>query len=307
MYLDVGFHRLYYEEHGLPTGRPIVVLHGGPGGGLSRGLLKYVDLSRDRVILYDQRGCGRSTPHLSLYKNTTWDLVADLEKLRNACGIQQWIIFGGSWGTTLALAYASKHMAHIAGFVLRGVCMNEGWENDWMYGKDGVARLYPSEFKAFASVGSVHTYKRLLRNRRTRKAAATAWCKWEKAIASLDPTTVRSVRDPPNRTLSLAVLENHYFTHDSWIRPGQLLRVAAKIPRSVPILIVQGRYDLICPAAGAISLAKAAPHAKLWLTVAGHSGADPENVKALREAFRILPDLPKSAPRTPSRESYFPS
>ena len=293
MYLDVGFHRLYYEEHGSPTGRPFIVLHGGPGGGLSRGILKFFNLKRDRVILYDQRGCGRSTPHLSLYKNTTWDLVADIEKLRLACKVERWAVFGGSWGTTLALAYASKHMAHITAFVLRGVCMNEGWENDWMYREGGASRLYPSEFKAFASLARsriplIQTYKRLLRNRRTRKAAATAWCKWESAIASLDLTKVRHMPDPPNRILSLAVLENHYFTHNAWIRPGHLLRVAAKIPRSVPVLIVQGRYDLICPSSGAIALAEAVPHAKLWLTVAGHSGSDPENVKALRYAIHSL-------------------
>ena len=293
MYLDLDAgHRMYYEEHGNPNGKPVVVLHGGPGGGLQRTVLKYFDLGKWRVILYDQRGCGRSTPFLSLRKNTTWDLVADIERLRTECRIERWTVFGGSWGTTLALAYASKHMKRITAFVLRGVCLMEPWETAWLYREGGASRLYPEAFDAFV-VGSrtktktnlTATYKRLLRNRRTRKAAAAAWSGWESAISSLHP---RSDRSTPKQIESLAVLENHYFSHNCWVRPGQLLAVARRIPATVPVIIVQGRYDLVCPPNSAVAVAAAVPHAELHMTIAGHAASDPENAKALRAALHTL-------------------
>jgi len=290
MYLDVGDgHRLYYEEHGNPKGKPVVVLHGGPGGGLQRTVLSFFNLRRWRVVLFDQRGCGKSTPFLSLHKNTTWDLVKDIEQLRDACGIEKWTVFGGSWGTTLALAYASKHMDRITAFVLRGVCLLEPWETDWLYREGGASRLYPAEFAAFKaksrSKNLTKTYRRLLRNRRTRKAAAAAWWGWEAAISSLRS---RPDHSSPEQVESLAVIENHYFSHNAWIRPGQLLAVARRIPTTVPVMIVQGRYDLVCPAESAVAVASAAPHATLYLTIAGHASTDPENAKALRKAVASL-------------------
>lgn len=296
MYLDVGDgHTMYYKEFGSPTGKPVVVLHGGPGGGLQRGVLKYFDLKRWRVIMYDQRGCGKSTPFLSLHKNTTWDLVSDIETLRKACGLEKWTVFGGSWGSTLALAYASKHIQHVAGLVLRGVCLLEPWETDWLYAEGGASRLYPeawAEFSNFAGLKNpkgnlTKTYKRLLhsRNRQTRKKAAAAWWGWEAAISSLEP---RPDRSTPKQVESLAIIENHYFSHDAWLRPHELIKAAARIPKSVPVMIVQGRYDLVCPAASAVAVAKAIPHARLHLTLAGHAGADPENAKALKKALRSL-------------------
>jgi proline iminopeptidase len=292
MLLEVGDgHTLYYKEYGNPNGKPVVVLHGGPGGGHQRAVLKYFDLKRWRVILYDQRGCGLSTPRLSLHKNTTWDLVKDLEKLRAACSIERWTVFGGSWGSTLALAYASKHLNHVAALVLRGICLLEPWETDWLYKEGGASRLYPEAWASFAkAAGSkkgnlTRTYSRLLRGRQTRKKAAAAWWGWEAKLSQLRPTPDRST---PKQVEELAVLENHYFLHNGWLRPGQLLAAAAKIPKSVPVYIVQGRYDLVCPAASAIALASVIPHANLTLTIAGHAGSEPENAKALREATDAL-------------------
>lgn len=298
MLLDVGDgHTMYYKEYGAPGGKPVVVLHGGPGGGLQKGVLRHFDLKHWRVIMYDQRGCGRSTPFLSLHKNTTWDLVADIERLRKACGVDRWTVFGGSWGSTLALAYASKHIDHVAALVLRGICLLEPWETDWLYREGGASRLYPEAWASFAqgSKGSKETkeskgnltmtYKRLLRNRRTRKAAAKAWWGWEAAISSLKPKPDRST---DKQVESLAIIENHYFSHNGWLRSGQLLAAAARIPRSIPVFIVQGRYDLVCPAASAVALAAKIPHANLTLTMAGHAGADPENAKALRHATDAL-------------------
>jgi len=275
---------------GNPAGKPAVVLHGGPGGGMQRGALKSFNLKKWCVLMFDQRGCGKSTPFLSLQRNTTWDLVADIEKLRCACNITKWTVFGGSWGSTLALAYASKHLTSIDAMVLRGIYLGDKSENDWLYGPDGAARLYPEEWSAFAARSKVKgnlvkTYKRLLSNRRTRKAAAARWWGWESAISSLRPKADRS---KPSEVESLAVLENYYFSHNCWLRPGQLLESAASIPMSVPVIIVQGRYDLVCPASSAVALSKAISHSKLYLTISGHAGLDPENAKALRAATDSL-------------------
>jgi len=292
MRLDVGDgHTLYYETFG--RGKPVVILHGGPGGGIQRNILKFFDLTRWSVLMFDQRGCGRSTPFLGLQHNTTWDLVDDIEKLRLACNVVKWTVFGGSWGTTLALAYASKHMDRVAGLVLRGVCLLDKWETDWLYGPNGAARLYPEAWADFVTGSRVKgrpknltkTYRRLLRNRRTRKAAAAAWWGWEAAISSLRP---RPDHSTPKQVESLAVLENHYFSHDAWLRPGQLLAAARRIPPSVPVIIVQGRYDLVCPAASAIAVANAVPHAQLHMTIAGHASTEPENARALRAATDSL-------------------
>jgi len=299
MFLDVGDgHTMHYKEYGSPTGKPVVVLHGGPGGGMQRGVLKFFNLRVWRVIMFDQRGCGLSTPFLSLHRNTTWDLVADIEKLRQACGLDRWAVFGGSWGSTLALAYASKHIDRVAALVLRGVCLLEPWETDWLYAEGGASRLYPEAWAAFlkgakGSQGATikgnltKTYKRLLSNRRTRKKAAAAWWGWEAAISSLKPKPDRST---PKQVESLAILENHYFSHDAWLRPGYLLAAAAQIPKSVPVIIVQGRYDLVCPAASAVAVAAIIPHASLHMTLAGHASSDPDTAKMLRKALEKLAD-----------------
>jgi proline iminopeptidase len=263
------------------------VLHGGPGGGglHLRALLPLFDLRRWRVILYDQRGCGRSTPFLSTRANTTWHLVADLERLREHLGIQRWTLFGGSWGSTLALAYASRHMSRVAGLVLRGICLMEPWENRWLYEPGGVARIAPAAWAEFAlgrGRGSqLRRYAPLLRNRRTRRRAAEAWAAYEDRLSHLR-TPTRTTRG--RLAESLAVLENHYFLHSAWLRPGQLLAVAAQIPRSVPVEIIQGRYDLVCPSASAHALHARIPHSRLTLTIAGHAALEPETATALRSA-----------------------
>jgi len=201
-------------------------------------------------------------------------------------------VFGGSWGSTLALAYASKHMDRIDALVLRGIFLSEPWEADWLYKEGGASRIYPEAFAAFVKgSGSrsnrnlTRSYRRLLRSRRTRSAAAKAWWKWESSLASLVPTNYTST---PSEILSVGILENHYFSHDSWIRPGQLLAAAREIPKKIPVIIVQGRYDMICPATSAVALAKAIPHAELHLTIAGHTASDPGNAAALKKALQKL-------------------
>jgi proline iminopeptidase len=272
------------------------VLHGGPGGGLHRKQLRHFDLTKWQVVLFDQRGCGRSQPLYSIHKNTTWDLVADIEKLREAVGVDRWTVFGGSWGSTLALAYAAKHLKHVDALVVRGIYLGEPRENDWLYKEGGASSLYPEEWTKFASVATgagksrknlTATYRRLLqsKDRKTRRRAAAAWWGWESAISLLVPKPDDS---KASEVESLAILENHYFSHTCWLKPGQLLAAARRIPASIPVHIVQGRYDLVCPPASAFALAQAVPHAHLTFTLAGHAGSEKPTAAALRAATDSL-------------------
>jgi proline iminopeptidase len=248
------------------------------------------------VVLFDQRGCGKSTPLYSIHKNTTWDLVADIEKLRKAVGVDRWTVFGGSWGSTLALAYAAKHLKHVDALVVRGIYLGESRENDWLYKEGGASSLYPEEWTKFSqgagSAGKSRknltaTYRRLLqsKDRKTRRRAAAAWWGWESAISFLVPKPDDS---KASEVESLAILENHYFSHTCWLKPGQLLAAARRIPASVPVHIVQGRYDLVCPPASAYALAQAVPHAHLTFTLAGHAGSEKPTAAALRKATDSL-------------------
>ena len=280
---------MYYEEHGSPDGIPVVVLHGGPGGGLQLSSLQFFDLKAWRVILYDQRGCGKSTPKNSTRANTTWHLVADMERLRHHLGIEKWVLFGGSWGTTLALAYATRHAARIRGMVLRGVCMLEKWEQDWLYKKGGASQIFPKEWASFAEgagpgTGSLMTrYTRRLKNRKTRRAAARAWWAWEAAASTLNPQPDKT---PAEKVESLAMLENHYFCNNAWLRPGSLLAAARHF--CFPIQIVQGRYDMVCPPASAHALSLAAPTVNIQYTMAGHAASEPATTAGLRAATERL-------------------
>lgn len=297
-FLDVtGGHRLYYEVHGPPTGRPAVLLHGGPGGGFRPSSLSAFDLSKWRVVAFDQRGCGRSTPRLGLAKNTTWDLVEDIEALR--CEVwgetpPPWTVFGGSWGTTLALAYWSRHPRAVTALVLRGVCLMEPWEQRWLYEEGGASRIAPGAWQEFArqvpgqatARAVTRRYRDLFRNRKTRHRAVSAWYTWEAHLSTLRPKVTKSTFKEREE---LAVLEAHYFYRNAWIRPGQLLAAARRIPRSVPVYIVQGRYDLVCPAASAFALARAVRHSQLRIVEdAGHSAGEPGIAAGLRAATDSL-------------------
>jgi proline iminopeptidase len=247
------------------------------------------------VTTFDQRGCGRSTPYLSLHKNTTWDLVADIEKLRTHLGLEKWLVFGGSWGSTLALAYGSKHAARMTGMILRGVCMMEPWEFEWLYSPVGAARMDPVGWGRFADGSGLSprktqsakqmmlAYKRRFTSRspRIRQRATQAWWDWEARLSWLEsdkhPDTT-----PARKVAALSVIENHYFLHNAWIRPGQLLAAARRF--RFPVTIVQGAYDLVCPPASAYAVHKAIPHSKLILTQAGHAASEVPTAKALRKA-----------------------
>jgi proline iminopeptidase len=289
--LDVGDgHTMYYETHGNPKGRPVVCLHGGPGGGLVRFLLPLFDLKRWHVILYDQRGCGKSTPRLELKNNTTWHLVNDMETLRKHLEIETWCVYGGSWGTTLALAYASKHLDRVTAFVLRGVCLFTKEEVAWMFEKGHVSTVFP---KAWSNVTEMlrkgtrkitKPYRKLLLSKKTQKAASKAWSKYEHDLSYLVP---KPFKPDEKSDVETSVLETHYFVHNAWLTSELLLETAKTI--KVPVLIVQGRYDMVCPASSAILLKDAIPHAKLIVVPnAGHATREKGIFSALKKGIQKL-------------------
>jgi proline iminopeptidase len=296
-YLDrPGGHSIYYEVHGAPEGKPAVVLHGGPGGGLQRSALRFFDLRRWRVVLFDQRGCGRSVPSGTegLRNNTTPYLVEDIEALRRlTVGESPWTVFGGSWGSTLALAYYAAHPTSVAALILRGICLMTREEQRWLYEADGAAQVFPAEWAAFARGQPQRNYRRLTRSfhrrlrsrdRTTRRRAAQQWWGWESALSHLRPVTDRT---PPRVAEDLSRLETHYFAHDGFVRSAALLAAARRIPRTVPVWIIHGRYDMVCPVASAYLLHEAIPHSRLVVVPdAGHAASEPWIARALKRAVR---------------------
>ncbi|MFP4160603.1 MAG: prolyl aminopeptidase [Ectothiorhodospira sp.] len=297
-HLDVdAVHRIYVEECGHPGGLPVVFLHGGPGAGCDAWHRRFFDPRVYRVVLFDQRGCGRSTPHASLEDNTTWDLVADLERIREALGIQRWVLFGGSWGTTLALAYAQAHPQRVLGMILRGVFLCRDQDIRWFY-QEGANRLFPDHWEDFIAPiplaerdDLVSAYYRRLTgsDELGRMAAARAWSQWEGRAATLvpDPAVVSHFRDP-FLSLSLARVESHYFVHRAFLEPDQLLRQAHRLA-GIPGAIVHGRYDLICPVDQALALHRAWPDSHLRIVPdAGHSAGEAGTAAALVAATREM-------------------
>ncbi len=282
--MDVGQgHRIYIEQCGNPDGIPVVVLHGGPGGGCSPTMRRYFDPEVFRVILFDQRGCGRSRPHASITNNTTWHLVSDIEAIREALDIESWIVFGGSWGATLSLIYAQTHPDRTAQLVLRGVFLMTQMELDWFYG-GGAGKFWPEVWARFTSlipedehddlIGAYH--RRLFSGdlgQETRHARA--WASWENALASIHSNGAGG-EAPGEYARAFARLENHYFINAGFLDfDGQILAHMGRIAH-IPGTIVQGRYDMICPPDSAYALAKAWPSAKLKMVRnAGHALSEP--------------------------------
>ena len=282
-------HKLYVEECGNPDAIPVVVLHGGPGGGCSPGMRRFFHPDIYRVILFDQRGCGRSRPHASVENNTTWDLVADIEAIRQELEIDKWIVFGGSWGSTLALVYAQTHPAAVRHLVLRGVFLMTQAELQWFYG-GGAGAFFPDEWDHFAGLlpedeqdNIIDGYaKRLFGNDEDVQIRfARAWTEWESALAALEPSPNRGTV-PASYALAFAKIENHYFRNAGFLdRDGQILHNMPLIEH-IPGSIVQGRYDMICPPHMAHRLHDAWPAARLMvIPAAGHSLSEPGITSAL--------------------------
>lgn len=277
-------HVLYYEEVGRADGIPAVFLHGGPGAGCETYHRRFFDPSRYRVVLFDQRGAGRSTPHAALQGNATDALVEDIERLREHLGIERWLVFGGSWGSTLALAYAERHTERVSGLVLRGIFLCRPQEIHWFY-QLGASRLFPDYWEDFVAPveparrdALLPAYYGLLTgdDELRRLAAAKAWSVWEGRTSTLLPDeSVASHFAEPHVALSLARIECHYFMNDAFLRPGQLLRDAGRLA-GTPGVIVHGRYDAICPLENAWELHQAWPGSELSIIAdAGHSAAEP--------------------------------
>ena len=282
--MDMGDgHLIYVEQCGNPNGIPVVVLHGGPGGGCSPAMRRYFDPKIYRVVLFDQRGCGRSRPHASVKDNTTWHLVADIERIREDLGITSWIVFGGSWGATLALIYAQTHPVRVAQLVLRGVFLMTQRELDWFYG-GGAGAFWPETWSRFASLipeaeqdDMITAYHRRLfsGDLGTETQFARAWSAWENALASIH-SSGSAGESPGDYARAFARLENHYFINAGFLEfDGQILAHMDRIAH-IPGYIVQGRYDMICPPHSAWALAERWPAADLKLVRnAGHALSEP--------------------------------
>lgn len=290
-------HRLYIEESGNPAGIPVLFLHGGPGANCEPYHRRYFNPEKYRIILFDQRGCGQSTPHASLQNNTSKDLVEDIERIRSLLGIKQWVVFGGSWGSTLGLLYAESFPTHVMGLVLRGIFLCRDQDVQWFY-QHGASALFPDYWQDFIAPipeeerhDMVSAYYRRLtgEDELAKMRAAEAWSAWEGRTATLQTNyAVVDYFSDPYVALSVARIEAHYFINKSFLRPNQLLDDAVKL-KNIPGYIVHGRYDVICPVQQAWELHQAWPEAELHIIAdAGHAVSEPGITQQLVEITDAL-------------------
>ena len=295
--LDVGDgHRVYVEQCGNPSGIPVVVLHGGPGGGCSPAMRRYFDPTAYRIVLFDQRGCGRSRPHASVENNTTWHLIRDIELIRERFGIEKWVVFGGSWGATLSLLYAQSHPDRAAQLVLRGVFLMTQAELDWFYG-GGAGQFFPEQWSKFADLipedeqgDMIAAYERRLfsGDMTVETQYARAWAGWENALAALTVTHPTG-NAPAEYARAFARLENHYFTNRGFLESDGQILADRSVIEHIPAVIVQGRYDMICPPISAYRLADGWAKADLKIVQAsGHALSEPA---ITAELVRTMDDL----------------
>jgi proline iminopeptidase len=287
---------MYWEQSGNPRGFPVLFLHGGPGAGAAPAHRRFFDPAAYRIIVFDQRGCGRSTPHADVFDNTTQHLIADIERLRQHLGIPRWLLFGGSWGSTLALAYGLSHPERCAGFVLRGIFLGTRREVDWfLY---GMRTFFPEAWRAFAGQVAEEERNNLLRAYHRRLAdpdpsihqpAATAWSRYETVCSSL----IQRADDPLHgandaAALALARIEAHFFMHDTFLAADELIGGIDRL-RQAPAVLIQGRYDMVCPIVTADAVARAWPEAKYVIVAdAGHSAMEPGIRAALVRATEAM-------------------
>jgi proline iminopeptidase len=289
-------HQLYYEQCGVPNGKPVVFLHGGPGAGLVPDYRRFFDPDAYRIILFEQRGAGRSIPHASLDDNTTWHLVEDIEQIREHFGVEQWLVFGGSWGSTLALAYAESHPERVRGLVLRGIFLCRPREIRWFYeDSHGASAIFPDNWEPYFSLipegergDMIRAYYRRLTSddESVRLEAAKAWAKWEASALKLLPD--QSLIDEftePDKALAVARIECHYFVNNCFFETDNYLLEQLERIRHIPAVIVHGRYDVICPVMNAWDLHRAWPEAELNIIPdAGHAATERGIIDALVRA-----------------------
>ena len=294
-FMERDGHQIYYEQCGNPNGKPAVFLHGGPGGGGSTTVRRFFDPKKYHIVIFDQRGCGRSKPHGCLKKNTTWDLVEDIETLKKILGFNKWLVFGGSWGSTLSLAYSQTYPASVSEMVLRGIFMLRKKELDWFYQK-GASNIFPEAWEKFLEPidenqrdDLMSAYHKIFKsdNEEKKLAAAIAWSRWEGSTSSLsyNPDMANSFSNP-QFALAFALIENHYFVNKGFLEhENQLIESGIDIIRNIPTTIVQGRYDIVCPMKTAWELAKNWPEAKLIVAPSsGHTAFEKEITHELIKA-----------------------
>ena len=294
-FMERDDHHIYYEQCGNPNGKPAVFLHGGPGGGGSTTVRRFFDPKKYHIVIFDQRGCGRSKPHGCLEKNTTWDLVEDIETLKKILGINKWLVFGGSWGSTLSLAYSQTYPASVSEMVLRGIFMLRKKELDWFY-QEGASNIFPEAWEKFLEPidenqrdDLMSAYHKIFKsdNEEKKLAAAIAWSRWEGSTSSLsyNPDMADSFSNP-QFALAFALIENHYFVNKGFLEhENQLIESGIDIIRNIPTTIVQGRYDIVCPMTTAWELSKNWPEAKLIVAPSsGHTAFEKEITHELIKA-----------------------
>ena len=294
-YMERDGHQIYYEQCGNPNGKPAVFLHGGPGGGGSIAVRRFFNPEKYNIVIFDQRGCGRSMPHGCLENNTTWDLVDDIEALKNMLEIKTWLVFGGSWGSTLSLAYSQTYPTSVSEMVLRGIFMLRKKELDWFY-QEGASKIFPEAWEKFLEPIDVNQHDNLMSayhkiftsdDEDKKLSAAIAWSVWEGSTSSLsyNPEMANSFSDP-KFALAFALIENHYFVNKGFLEhENQLIETGIDIIRHIPTTIVQGRYDIVCPMTTAWELSKNWPEAKLIIAPSsGHAAFEKEITHELIKA-----------------------
>ena len=294
-FMERDDHQIYYEQCGNPNGKPAVFLHGGPGGGGSTAVRRFFDPKKYHIVIFDQRGCGRSKPHGCLEKNTTWDLVEDIETLKKILGFNKWLVFGGSWGSTLSLAYSQTYPASVSEMVLRGIFMLRKKELDWFY-QEGASNIFPEAWEKFLEPidenqrdDLMSAYHKIFKsdNEEKKLSAAIAWSRWEGSTSSLsyNPDMANSFSNP-QFALAFALIENHYFVNKGFLEhENQLIESGIDIIRNIPTTIVQGRYDIVCPMTTAWELSKNWPEAKLIVAPSsGHTAFEKEITHELIKA-----------------------
>lgn len=294
-------HEMYYEQSGNPDGKPVLYIHGGPGAGASAKSRRFFDPEHYRIILFDQRGCGKSKPHASLENNTTWELLKDIELLRKHLGIRKFLLFGGSWGSTLSLTYAINHPTHVMGLILRGIFLCRPSELHWFY-QSGAHHIFPDAWDAYLAPippGERDNlmaayYKRLTsENEAERLEAAFAWSKWEASTSRLEPNAEHiEVFEDAHLALPFARIECHYFTNNVFFESDNYILENIDKIRHLPGLIVHGRYDVVCPVRSAWDLHKAWPESQLKIMpTAGHAASEPSTEAFLVEACERFKEL----------------
>ena len=295
-FLETDGHKIYYEECGNPNGKPAVFLHGGPGGGGSSKVRGFFNPNLYRIIVFDQRGCGRSKPHGCLENNTTWDLVEDIEKLKNKLNVKKWLVFGGSWGSTLSLAYAQTYPNSVSGLILRGIFMLRKKELDWFY-QDGASRIFPEAWEGFLQPidekdhdNLMDAYHKIFKgdDKDRKMKAAIAWSRWEGSVSTLShkPEMISSYSES-KFALAFALIENHYFVNKGFLEHENQLVASESIDRirHIPSKIIQGRYDIVCPIETAWELSRNWPEAELIVAPSsGHSAFEKEITHELIKA-----------------------